>query len=150
MLPCTHGLSAILQARRWTPRSCCSPFLREVLPQQIGRCSNQQVGRSGREEARAVQEIQLRRALCRYVSDHGIAAGRSYVSILDTMIVKKISLMAIAIFYYENLTARKFYTRKMFNMKIFRSTVYDAVFQRGESRWRSFALKGRSFEDCST
>ena len=36
-----------------------SPFLREVFPQRIGRCSiRQMAGRSGREEAQAVQEIQ--------------------------------------------------------------------------------------------
>ena len=27
--------------------------------------------------------------------------------------------------------------------------LYDAVFQRGESRWRLITLKSRSFEDCS-
>ena len=40
---------------------CRSPFLREVLPQRIGRCSIRQTlmaGRSGREAGRAVQEIQ--------------------------------------------------------------------------------------------
>ena len=38
---------------------CYSLFLREVLPQRVGRCSiRQTAGRSGREEARAVQEIQ--------------------------------------------------------------------------------------------
>ena len=36
---------------------CRSPFLREVLPQRIGRCSIRQTA-GGREEARAVQEIQ--------------------------------------------------------------------------------------------
>ena len=76
---------------------CCAPFLRdEVLPHRIGRCSIQQTaGRSGREEAQAVRDtVQSRRTPCRYVSDDGVAAARSYVSIFDTMIIKKISLMS--------------------------------------------------------
>ena len=47
------------------------------------------VGRSGREEARAVQEIQYspeERFVGTSDSDDGIAAARSYVSILDIMI----------------------------------------------------------------
>ena len=72
---------------------CRSPFLHEVLPQRIGRCSiRQTAGRRGREAARAVQEIQYSPE--ERVSDNGIAAARSYISILDTMIIKKFSLMS--------------------------------------------------------
>ena len=104
---------------------CHSPFLREVLPQRIGRCSiRQTAGRSGREEAlagRTGDTVQPRRTLSRYVSDDGIEAARSYVSILHTMIVTKIFVDKLN---YENLTPQKIYTRNIFNTKISRSTVY--------------------------
>ena len=103
---------------------CRSPFFREVhvvLPQRIGRCSiRQTAGRSGREaRGRTGDTVQPRRTLCPYVSDDGIAAARSYVSILDTMIVK---IFFVDELNYENLTPRKFDTRNIFNTKISRST----------------------------
>ena len=102
---------------------CHSPFLRDVLPQRIGRCSiRQTAGRSGREElsaGRTGDTVQPRRTLCRYVSDDGIAAARSYVSILDKMIVK---FFFVDELNYENLTARKINTQNIFNTKISRST----------------------------
>ena len=50
--------------------------------------------RKGRSADRTGETVQPRRTLCRYISDDGIAAALSYVSILDTMIVKKFSLMS--------------------------------------------------------
>ena len=74
----------------------------------------------GRSTGRTGDTVQPRRTLCWYVSDDGIAAARSYVSILDTMIVKKKFVDEIN---YENLTPRQIYTRNIFKTKISRSTV---------------------------
>ena len=73
---------------------CRSPFLREVLPQRIGRSTNGGQKQKGRSAGHTGDTVQPRRTLCRYVSDDGIAAARSYVSILDKMIVKNFSLMS--------------------------------------------------------
>ena len=56
--------------------------------------------RKGRSAGRTGDTVQPRRTLCRYVSDNGIAAARSYVSILDKMIVKY--------FFIDELKLRKF------------------------------------------
>ena len=76
--------------------------------------------RKGRSTGCTGDTEQPRRTLCRYVSDDGIAAARSYVSILDTMIAKKFFVDELN---YENLTPRKIYAQNIFNTKISRSTV---------------------------
>ena len=75
---------------------CRSPFLREVASEnrEVLDSTNGGPKRKGRSTGRTGDTVQPRRTLCRYVSDDGIAAARSYVSILDTMIVKNFSLMS--------------------------------------------------------
>ena len=89
---------------------------REVLNSTNGRPK-----RKGRSTGRTGDTVQPRRMLCRYVSDDGTAAARSYVSILDTIIVKEVFFDELN---YENLTPRKIYTQNIFNTKISRSTVF--------------------------
>ena len=78
---------------------CRSPFLRESRGiasenREVLDSTNGRPKRKGRSTGCTRDTVQPRRMLCRYVSDDGIAAARSYVSILDTVIVKKISLMS--------------------------------------------------------
>ena len=75
---------------------CRSPFLREVLPQRIsgGAQFDERRAEAEGKQCGPYDTVQPRRTLCRHVSDDGIAAARSYVSILDTMIVKRFLLMS--------------------------------------------------------
>ena len=89
----------------------------------IYKCKNV----SGREEARAVQEIQPRSTLCRYVSGDGIAATRSYVSILDTMIVNFFIVLYYGNFpICEQFTHEIILTRKFPNLR-YVNNVYNGV-----------------------
>ena len=70
---------------------CRSPFLREVLAsenREVLDLTNGGPKRKGRSAGRTGDTVQPRTTLCRYLSDDGIASARSYVSILDKMIVK--------------------------------------------------------------
>ena len=113
------GPSVILQAHRWTPRSqkisvALRSFTRYCRCELGGLESTSKVGKHG-PYMRYSPEVCFQ--ISRYASDHDIAAARSNVSILDTLIVIKIFVNEL---YYKPLMPQKIYSQ---NMKISRSTV---------------------------